>query len=236
LEPLIATFRSGDTVRSRSVSAVVLTDVIEVPVPPVPVLADWQRDIHFRLGLEAGDIDVLPLTRTRLRWPQLRDGFDATGRWMAALGLPDVLGSCDVALMASRGTPYHHDGGRYAGFAFCNLFLDADGDTDFHLPAAGRRIAIVRGTVVIFDPCQPHAIIKRDAPGFDAIDFLAADMRPQVFLTWELPIEHEAIGRAMGVTFDRAPAAWSQACEQEVWHDGAPARLCPQTGRWLGQV
>jgi len=235
MDALTSTFRSGDLMRSRSVSAVVRSAVVDIPIPPTRLLADWQREISLQLGLETGDIETLPLARTRLRWPQLRRCFDAVEQWMAALGLPAVLSSSEVALMASRGTTYHHDGAYYGSAAFCNVFLSEDSGTDFHFPAAGHRIALVRGTAVMFDPCQPHAIIKRGATGFDEADFAPEQMRPQVFLTWELPIEQDDVKRALGITFDIAPVTSSQCHGEQVWRNGAPVKLCPKTGGWVIQ-
>jgi len=230
---LIATFRSGENIRSRNLSAAVHSALLDVPGAPPRLLADWHREITLHLGLEAGDIEALPLGRARLRWPQLHRCFDAVRHWLAALGLPDLLSSSDVALMASRGTSYHHDGARYGSKAFCNLFLSEDSGTDFHLPAAGHRIALSRGTAVIFDPCQPHALIKRGALGFDEADFAPRQMPPQVFLTWELPVEHDALARALGITFDAAPVTPPQAQAEQVWRDGVPVEVCPKTGDWL---
>jgi len=233
MDVLTSIFRSGDALCTRSVSPVVRTVVLDVPIPPARLLADWQREISAQLGLDAGDIEALPLGRTRLRWPQLGRCFDAVQHWMLALGMPEVLGASDVALMASRGTPYHHDGARYGGMAFCNVFLSEDCGADLHFPAAGQRIALVRGTAVVFDPCQPHAIVKRGAPGFDAADFACATMRPQVFLTWELPIERDELQRALGITVHGACGKASPAQGVGVCRNGAPATVCPRTGRWL---
>lgn len=233
MDVLTATFRSGDVMRWRSVSAMVRSAVLEVPVPPARLVADWRREIFSQLGLEPGDIEALPLARTRLRWREFPGCVDAAERWMQTLGLPDVLQSSEMALMGSRGTGYHHDGAHYGGAAFCNVFLSEDGGTEMHFPAAGHRIALARGTAVIFDPCQPHAIIKRGAPGFDEADFSPEQDRAQVFLTWELPIERVDVMRALGVTFDMVGAGTLPALPQQVWREGAPARLCPRTGAWL---
>jgi hypothetical protein len=236
MDPLTSIFRSGDVLRSRNVSTVLHAAVLDVPVPPPRLLADWHREISLQLGLEPGDIEPLPLGRTRLRWPQLRHCGEAVGQWLAGLGMPEVLTLSEMALMASRGTRYHHDGARYGGKVFCNLFLGEDSGTDLHFPAAGQRIALARGTALAFDPCQPHAIVKRGAVGFEAADFAPEKVRPQVFLTWELPIEHDAIRHAFGIALDVLPVAARQAQGEQVWRDGAPVRLCPNTGNWLGQT
>ncbi len=233
MDLLSAVYRSADIVRSRTVSGVVRTAVLDVPVPPAPILADWQRDAVEQLGLDAGDIEPLSLGRTRRRWPPLRHCFEAVRQWLADNAVADAMSGADVALMASRGTHYHHDGELYGGKAFCNLVLSDERDTDLHLPAAGQRIALALGTVLLFDPCQPHAIIRRGAPGFDAADFASAHRPPQVFLTWELPIEHPPLAANLGVRVDVAlpPAALLQA--DQVWRNGMPVALCPATGAWL---
>lgn len=233
MDILTAVFRRGDTLRSRSVGRVVKTDLLQIPAPPARLLADWRRDVSRQLGLEAGDIEPLAIGRTRLRWPQLRHCVDAVGHWLDANQLHGVLEGANVALMASRGTPYHHDGALYGGKAFCNLFLDDAHEAELHMPAAGQRIALARGTVVLFDPCQPHAIIRRGAAGFDAADFAGDALQPQVFLTWELPIEHPGIARALGVQLDALAPPGSRALADPVWRNGAPMMLCPTSGGWL---
>jgi len=43
-DTLISFFHSGDQLRSRSVSKVVLTGTVDVPQPPARLLADWDRN------------------------------------------------------------------------------------------------------------------------------------------------------------------------------------------------
>ena len=114
-------YRSGERMRSRNVSDRVLFHTLDVPAPPARLVADWQRDIQQRLGLEAGDVESLPLPRARTRWPDYRHCVQAMTEWTRTLGLGEVLASSEVALMACRGARYHHDGAQYGGAAFCNL-------------------------------------------------------------------------------------------------------------------
>jgi hypothetical protein len=65
--------------------------------------------------------------------------------------------------MVCRGARYHHDGDQYGGAAFCNLFLSDDKGQDVHFPLLDLRVPLQRGTVLIFDTCQPHAVIPRAA-------------------------------------------------------------------------
>jgi hypothetical protein len=224
-------FRSGDAMRCRSVSAHVLTATLEVPAPPGKVTADWQREVSLHLALVPGDVEALPLARTRARWPELRHCVQAMSDWTRTLDLP-LLADCELALMACRGARYHHDGAQYGGVAFANLFLSEDRGLDLHFPFTGQRIPLVRGTAVVFDTGQPHAVIPRGSTGFDAADFASGLDRTQLFLTWELPLENAGVVRALQIEIDTAPAAAMQLDEAQVWVHGAPAEVCSATGQW----
>ena len=86
--------------RSRRVSEVVLSGMLEVPEPPARLRADWAREISSHMTLDAGDVEVMP--RARACWPQysqcVRAVSDWTGRQPAG-----VLAGSDVALMVCRG-------------------------------------------------------------------------------------------------------------------------------------
>ncbi len=233
-ETTTAYYRTADAMRSRSVSAVVLTGTLDVPAPSHRLLADWQRETSVHMGLEPGDVQPLPLARARMRWPDYRHCVQAVADWTRAQGLQDLLVASEVALMASRGARYHHDGAQYGAAAFCNLFLSEDQGLDVHFPASGQRIPLVRGTVMVFDTGQPHALVPRGHSDFDAADFCgAAQERCQVFLTWELPIEDVALAQALSLAFDTDPATAATLTQEQVWQGGAPGSVCPQSGRWL---
>lgn len=229
----VSYYRSGDSLRSRSVSDVVLSGTVEVSAPPARLLADWQSETSLRIGLEPGDVEALPLPRARMRWPDYKLCVQAARDWMDTFGLHDVLASSEVALMACRGARYHHDGAQYGGAAFCNLFVSEDRGLDVHFPATGHRIPLVRGTVVIFDTGQPHAVIDRRSSGFDVADFPLERDCTQVFLTWELPIENGHLSAALGIAFDIDPATAVLLQDEQVWLNGAPMSVCPDSGRWI---
>jgi hypothetical protein len=225
-------FWSGDAIRSRSVSDVVLSGTVDVPAPPARLIADWERETSLGLSLEPGDVEALPLARAQARWPDYRHCVQAVSDWTRTLGLPDVLASSDVALMICRGARYHHDAEQYGGAAFCNLFMSEDRGLDLHFASTGHRIPLSRGTVVIFDTGQPHAVIDRHSAGFDVADFASDRDCTQVFLTWELPIENAHVGRALGIAFDIDPSTSLQLDEEQVWLNGERVSVCPDSGRW----
>jgi hypothetical protein len=214
------------------VSSVVLSGTVDLPVLAARLVADWERETSLRLGLEPGEVEALSLARARARWPDYKQCVQAVSDWTGTLGLPALLASCDVALMACRGAKYHHDGAQYGGMAFCNLFLSEDRGLDLHFPATGQRIPIRRGTAVLFDTGQPHAVIERSGNGFNVADFPPDRDCTQVFLTWELPIENTPVGHALGVSFDLDPSTALLLNEEQVWFNGARASVCPESGRW----
>jgi hypothetical protein len=226
-----AFYRSEHGLRSRSVSDVVLSGRVDVPEPPPRLVADWMREISVNLALEPGDVEVLPLARARMRWPDYGQCVQAASDWTRALGLSDLLSDSPLALMACRGARYHHDGAQYGSAAFCNLFLSEDRDLDLHFPLSGQRIPLRRGLVVVFDTGQPHGVIARHRNRFDEADFPPERDCAQVFLTWELPIEAPALAQALGISFDTEPRVLLE--EPQIWHQGVPGAVCPHSGRWL---
>ena len=235
-EGATAFYRDRQAMRSRSVSSVVLSGTVDVPPPTSRLLADWEREIIQHLWLEPGDVESLPLPRARMRWPDYGLCVQAATDWTRTLGLYDLLASSEVALMACHGARYHHDGAQYGGAAFCNLFLGEDRAQDLHFPLSGQRIPLRRGTVVVFDTGQPHGVIARHANGFASSDFAPGTDCSQVFLTWELPLAHPALTQALGIHFDTAQRTAAQLEIEQVWHQGAPGNVCPNTGRWLATV
>jgi hypothetical protein len=229
---LTSYFWSGDAIRSRRVSDVVLTGTVDVPAPPARLLADWEREISTRMVLEPGDVEAMPLARARTRWPDYSRCVKAMSDWTCERGLPTVLASSDVALMACRGARYHHDGEQYGCAAFCNLFLSEDRGLDLHFPSLDLRIPLTRGTAVIFDTGQPHGVIRRSSSGFNVADFAPGENCIQIFLTWELPIEDAHVAHALKVALDVAPSTSLQPDAEQVRLNGEQVVVCPDSGRW----
>lgn len=230
--PLVSYFWSGDALRSRSVGAAVRTATLALPAPPARLVADWAREIDTRLELEPGDVEQMPLARTMARWPEYGACVRAMRDWSAALGLGDLLADCDIALMACRGARYHHDGNQYGGAAFCNLFLSEDKELDLFFAQTGQRIALTRGTAVLFDTCQPHGVVPRGARAFRESDFAPRPDLSQLFLAWELPIEDPRVAAALDIRFDTDPAGAAGLAGEQVRRGGARLAVRPGSGDW----
>jgi hypothetical protein len=248
--PLVAYFWSGESLRSRSVGSRILSGTLAIPPAPPHLVADWNRDAAEQLALQPGDVEALSLPRARRRWPQYGQCVQAVAQWLHAQGMGGLLESGpgpahsgalselhrapEMALMACRGAHYHHDGVQYGGFAFCNVFVGEDQGLDVHFPHAGVRIPLQRGTVVVFDTCQPHAVIPRGANAFDAADFPPERDCTSVFLTWELPVEAAQVAHALHIAHGVNPAAALNLHDAQLHLHGQAAQLCPQTGHWIG--
>ena len=225
-------YRNGDAIRSRSVGVVVLSGTVDVQAPPARLVADWARETTLHLGLEPGDVEQLPMARARMRWPDYTRCVRAVSNWMHTQGLQAIFASSDAALMVCRGARYHHDGEQYGGAAFCNLFLSEDKGLDLHFPSTGHRIPLTRGTAVVFDTGQPHAVIARHRGSFQVADFPSEQDCTLVFLTWELPIEDVDVVKALQISFDTDPDTAVLLDTEQVWFNGARASVCPETGHW----
>ncbi len=233
--PLTCYFASGDALRSRSVSDVILSGRIDIPAPPAHLVADWERDATG-LELEPGDVEALTLSRTRARWTDYKHCVQAMADWIRGQGLTDlhddVLADSEVALMVCRGARYHFDAVQYGGAAFCNLFLSEAKDLDLHFPRTGLRLPLQRGVAVVFDTGQPHAVVPRGRTDFDAADFAPCQNINQFFLTWELDIESPRVSQALQICLDTNPATALQLKEAQVQLHGARVDVDPATGRW----
>jgi hypothetical protein len=65
----------------------VLSGTIDVHAPPARLLADWEREMTQQVNLEPGDVEALPLTRARMRWPDYSACVQAVSEWTRTLAL-----------------------------------------------------------------------------------------------------------------------------------------------------
>jgi hypothetical protein len=76
-------------------------------------------------------------------------------------------------------------------------------------------------------------LVERSSGKLYRADGDPAPAQTQLFLSWELPIEHAEVQRALQLAFDVEPLTASRLDQAQVWLNGAPASVCPESGRWL---
>jgi hypothetical protein len=219
----------------RYVSKQVLSAHIDIPALPSRLTTDCEREIRERFQLTPGDVEALSLARARTRWPGYRIYLQAIEAWMGECGMPGLLGGSEIALMACRGARYHHDANDYGGHAFCNLFLSEAKGLDLHFPYANKNIHLQRGSAVIFDTAQPHAVTSIASMEFSEDAFTPEKDCTLLFLTWELPITSPALASALGFNSQTVADSALQLVNGLLLHNNELLHLCPRTGKSISQ-
>jgi hypothetical protein len=87
-------------------------------------------------------------------------------------------------------------------------------------------------TAVVFDTGQPHGVISRRSGGLDAADFLSEQDCTQVLPTWALTVEEANLERMLRIDFGIGASNALLLGAEQVWMNGPPGSVCPETGRW----
>ncbi len=72
--------------------------------------------------------------------------------------------------------------------------------------SAGSSHPLRRGTVMIFDTCQPHGVVRRGSHGFDLADFPRTTIGHSYSCPGSFPLESAPVEQALHVKFDIDPA------------------------------
>jgi len=112
--------------------------------------------------------------------------------WLA----PDVSRESflwNTKLMRTRGAPFHHDGHNRSWHQrlFWVYVVEADG-VEMRMPNLGLSLPLQSGQLIVFDPLQPHAVVKTDAAGFSKRHFDRTKL--QVFLAGDMAYSPEFFG------------------------------------------
>jgi hypothetical protein len=101
---------------------------------------------------------------------------------------------------------------------------------DLHFPYANKRIHLQRGSVVVFDTAQPHAVTARASMEFSEDAFTPERDCTLLFLTWELPITYPALASAHGLNTQTNTDSTLQLVSGQLLNNGELLHLCPRTG------
>lgn len=176
----------------RSISNFVFTHRLNVESMHENQIELWSEAVSQQHFTDAGEI--IALNGSGLLPPMLN--FQVLS-WMGALGLSPQ--QVDANALACRGAFFHHDAEHFSNSVFAVVWLDEQDNSDLLLPAMGKRIPLKYGTVVLFDPCQPHGVVARGKNKFVEADFHDTDIA--AFACFDIDAADKSIATAMEIRF-----------------------------------
>lgn len=205
----------------RTISRVILTDVLPVALPTLEECDKWSEVLGEFAMTYQGEICNLGY-RPELATPPLQQAIDD---WLMQHGLKGVPRKQQAVSLACTGAVFHHDADSYTGEVFCVLWLSEDMGWDLYFPHIDRRIPLVYGTIVLFDSALPHGVVARGTKTFDpdTIEYATG-----TFLSQDL-----LLGRKIRQVLDikKVSRAGLRGYAQ-LNRDGYRESLDEETGRW----
>lgn len=131
--------------------------------------------------------------------------------------------AADYGLICGGATGFHHDM-PCTGAVYIAWHLEGP-DRVLHFPEMGLKIPFTKGTFVIFDPAQPHGLLKAGTDEFDPADYDSAEFVQMLGAqTYRYPKTRKSLGiEPYGV---RKHSKVRTTPEQYT--------VCPRTGRIPG--
>lgn len=200
--------------------------VLSVRKPLAPGWAELYDSTLERIvqngPLAAGDIGADHATNSDDVQELANDFFGSFG-----LANPSVE-SFGHQVLYCRGAPFHNDHAFWPNEVFLTVYLGGP-TVDFCMPMAGYRQTLQPGDAFLFDPAQPHGVVRPGRNSFIPKDWQSADAREDLcfFVSVDVELTPE-LDLAFGVT--RTPL---QASMLGIEVSGATHRLCRRTGKLL---
>lgn len=174
---------------ARSVSDTVLHAHLQLPTLPADIVQQWTQGLTGSL-IDAGDISFA--ARVPKTWEGLPQLEQQVHDWAGAQGLDPGLEPGSFSTLGCLGAPFHDDTHGFADQGFCITWMSPDDGLDLVFPHLDERIALVYGTVVMFDACQPHGVVERGARTWRKTNRYFHQRKHgsmQLFLSWDFDLE-----------------------------------------------
>jgi len=205
----------------RSISNIVLADVLPVAPPTLEECDEWSEVIGKFAMTCVGEVCNLG-QHPHLAPPALQKAMDD---WLSQQGLSNVPRKQAAVALACTGARFHHDADSYTKEVFCVLWLSEDAKWDLYFPHLDKRIPLVYGTVVLFDSAMPHGVVARGSKVFDEDTF---EYETGTFLSQDLLIGKK-VRRVMGINMHSRVGR--QGFDQ-LNHPSFREDLNDATGKW----
>jgi hypothetical protein len=184
---------------SRSVSDVVITGKLELDALDAEALTNWSSSYS---SSQPGDVEAVRLSDGFGQHEDVRPIEEAILKWAASENLSEVFADAHVAPLVCQGANFHSDGVNFPGEAFCIVWISEQVGLDLLFPNINVRVPLEQGTVVLFDPAQPHGVVVKGASEWDAGVYYEKIVEPtQHLVSFDLDLLHDQLRQRMAVNF-----------------------------------
>lgn len=104
-----------------------------------------------------------------------------------------------ASMLACAGCCFHTDAHGFSECAFLVVWCSESPDQELSLPHASVRIPLRYGTAILFDPAQPHGVVRAGEEFFEEGAFDPGDLGR--FVCFEVDISAPEVSRALGIEF-----------------------------------
>jgi hypothetical protein len=212
----------------RTISDVVLDGKVTLPEADIDMLTDWSLAYG---SSEPGTIEAAG-PRSRLGQNNEIREIEATALTWPALGsLDDVLAEAHITPLVCQGASFHTDGLLFGEFIFLVVWLVERQGIDLLFPNIGRRIPLEYGSIVLFDPAQPHGLVFEESSRWDASRYTSQMSDPtQHFVSFDFPVTTPSLAQRLGIRFH--PQDPTNAWSDKLRIGGRPVEVDLATGYW----
>jgi hypothetical protein len=212
----------------RSISDVILEGKVTLPEPDIDMLTDWSLAYG---SSEPGTIEAAG-PRTRLGQNNEIQAIEAAAlTWPELSGLEDAVAEAHITPLVCQGASFHTDGFLFGDFIFLVVWLVERQGIDLFFPNGGKRIALDYGSVVLFDPAQPHGLVFEEKSTWDAFQYTSRMSDPtQHFVSFDFPVTTPSLAQRLGIRFH--PQDPTQAWTDKLRVDNRPVEVDPSSGHW----
>jgi hypothetical protein len=191
----------------RSISAKVIVGKIEPSSKSVTSAHDWIekcKDI-----VDPGDVTTVP-TDIFFKSGGVDELTEQVVEFLREVGVsiePADRDLCNESGMVMESCEFHNDMVSYSERIFCVTWLSEDLQLDLVFPQINVQVPLTLGSTVLFDPCQPHGVIRRGSVGHLECEFVGAPRN--ACFSFDIPINAPGLVDLMEIRCFDERVIWS---------------------------
>jgi hypothetical protein len=209
----------------RTVSKKVLSGTIPISEKQIYTSRQWVNSLTSVRTLSGDVVAILP--EVLCDYPVQEDVVSAAVVWMQEQGLPVIRNQAPAAALACRAAPYHNDIAGFGDSLFCIVWAEEAAGLELVFPELEHRVNLALGTIVVFDPGQPHGVLKAGLKHYRAQDY--RNLPAQSFISLDFGTELDGVSEQMGIEFRETSEGWPGLL---VWANGSGPKTQARTGAW----